>query len=145
MYYSSLVAGKSMSVALEDIDSRPPGRDSALSPTHSPSSTRISQIWYHRASNQSVPDLATVRNPNRLRGITSIRELARKTSRSILKPAFAERQRSSTNDDDTRHASVRVRAQHPGGTLSQEHHGATASTRLQGTAKAVNRSFKTAC
>ena len=46
---------------------------------------------------------------------------------------------------DTRHASVSVRAQHPGGTLRQEHHGATASTRLKGTAKAVNRSSKTAC
>ena len=100
-------AGRSMSVILQDPDSRSGERISASSSTHTTSSSRSPQTWFHRTSNRSVPNLADERHSNRLRSIVSIKELVRKTSRQVLNP-IANRQSLSNNQQDLsqRHASV---------------------------------------
>ena len=81
---------------------------SASSSPHSTSSKRSSRNWYHHTPNPSVPRLAAGRHLNRLRGISSVKELARKTSRSVLNQTLFNRQTPSLNeiDFDQRHDSV---------------------------------------
>ena len=110
MYDSSLRTGKSSSVLLQpqDADNRSPEHNSVSSSSRSTSSTRSLQNWYHRTSNRLVPSLASSRQPNRLRSFTSIRELARKTSRSLFQTTVNHRHPISINQTELarRNASV---------------------------------------
>ena len=102
MYYSPVGAGKSMSMLLQPQDSHTLSaeRNSAPSSPRSTSSTRSPQNWYHRTSNRSVPDLVVGRHPHRLRSISSIKELAKKTSRSIFDQTFIDHHSFSNNQTD---------------------------------------------
>ena len=102
--------GKSTSLLLQsqDTDNRSTEHYSASSSSRSISSTQSPQNWYHRKSNRLMPNLASIQHPRHLRSFTSIRELARKTSRSLLTTTANHRHSLSNNQSglDQRNGSV---------------------------------------
>lgn len=110
MYYSPVTPATGMSVLLQPQSSHTLSaeRNSVSSSPLSTPSKRSSRNWYHRTSNRSVTNLAVGRLPNRLRGVSSIKELVRKTSRSILKQKSSHSRSTSLSriELDQQHASV---------------------------------------
>lgn len=78
------------------------GRERDLSASaYSNGSARTPQNWYHRTLNRSVPNLAKAQHPNRARGFSSIKELAKNSRQVLSTVSTSHRQSWSLTSNET--------------------------------------------